>query len=330
MVHLNFHPPKWFYSVFLLIFGLIAAVSVSDIIIENSMLKEVESSLNGVVKIQAKKSVMGIPSNMVGSGFFIGDNLIVTNNHVVDGLADITLSVRNSSSTYSIDIVASDKLSDVAVIKISDKDIVRFRESYTPKIFELEKSDSLILGETVYSIGHPWGFAWTVSQGIISGLDRRYAGLDTPTYYIQTDAKIYGGNSGGPLIDESGNVVGMNTRIYVETGGSFGFAIPGELLDKVLVDLIVNKAVNWPTLGVSVEPNNEGLEITGTTLESRMLKIGDVILEANGNRMIFPGDLTNFLAIQKVGDTITLLVKRDKETLSINAVLDGKPSSEYL
>lgn len=341
MIHLQINPPKWFYGLFLGIMATAAvavAVEVKAPTLE-PLAQRVSTTLDGVVRISGMRtqpSDQGFPIQgmVVGSGFFIDENLILTNNHVVENGESLTITTRNSNKPYNIEIVASDKVSDVAIVKIVDLEFEGFKKHNNPTILELETSDNIVLGEMVYSIGHPWGFAWSISQGIISGTDRRFPDETTPKYYLQTDAKIYSGNSGGPLIDENGKVVGMNTQVYVNAGGSFGFAIPGELLKKIVADLQEKKQVVWPVLGISLGIDTEGnVDIRELTpdrpAKAAGLQSGDVILSMNGTQIHAPDDLLNMLAIMNPKETVTLEIKRANVIKFIPIVLDGKPSDEF-
>jgi len=347
MLHLQIHPPKWFYGLFLSIITVAAvAITIEARPSEHMTLaSRVETTLDAVVRIEGTQYIEVRPGQTekrtaVGTGFFIGDNLILTNNHVVEGDIDPFLTIRNSTKKYAIDIVATDKLSDIALVKIKDEILPDFLKDNKPTLLKLETSDNLVPGEIVYSIGHPWGFGWSVSQGIISGIDRRFPDESSPAYYIQTDAKIFQGNSGGPLINEKGKVIGMNSQIFVNTGGSFGFALPGELIQKVITDLKEKKRVMWPVLGIMVEADKDGnVSITGITpkrpAEGVGLKVGDVILSIQspisplGMRMRFPTDVINLLVILKEKDQITLEIKRNDIIKMIPVVLDAKSSSDF-
>jgi len=341
MLHLQINPPKWFYGLFLGILAT-AAVAITVEIKEPTLeplAQRVSTNLNGVVRISGMKtqpSDLGFPIQgmVVGSGFFIDENLILTNNHVVADGESLSITTRNSKKSYNIEVIASDKVSDVALIKIKDSEFEAFKKNNNPTILELETSDNIVLGEIVYSIGHPWGFEWSISQGIISGIDRRFPDEKTPKYYLQTDAKIYSGNSGGPLIDENGKVVGMNTQIYLGDGGSFGFAIPGELLKKIVSNLQEEKQVVWPVLGIQLGIDNDGnVDIRELTpdrpAKAAGLQSGDVILSMNGTQIHSPDELLNILAIMNKNDTVTLEIKRNNVIKFIPIVLDGKTSDEF-
>lgn len=334
---------------------MVAALTLSIVFIKifnysvSPLEDRLETTISGVVLITTPvvKLNKGIYEQgfATGTGFFIGENLILTNYHVVAGnepfgnTTNLFLYAQHSGKKYNATIIAFDKLSDVALIKIVDNEWISFKKEQRYSILKLDHSNNLRQGETVYSIGHPWGLNWSVSEGIISAIGRRRN--QTPQYFIQTDAKIFNGNSGGPLINNEGNVVGMNSEIYVNIGGSYGFAIPGELLEKIVLDLQdEDKIVKWSSLGINFEFNDSGqLKITAvlpqSAAEAAGLKMEDVILsvyskaQPGGNLITDSSDLLNILSILMEKDTITLEIKRKDIIKMIPVVLGGKTSEEF-
>ena len=166
----------------------------------------------------------------LGSGFIINkDGTVVTNNHVIQGAEDIYVSV-NGEKEYEAEIIGADPLSDIAVLKIKSEDVfypVKFGDSDTARV-----------GDWVIAIGNPFGLGGTVTSGIISARNRSI-GLSRYEDYIQTDASINSGNSGGPLFDMNGDVIGINTAILGQSGSiGIGFSIPSNSAKKVIDQLI--------------------------------------------------------------------------------------------
>ncbi|KJS26396.1 MAG: Do family protease [Hyphomonadaceae bacterium BRH_c29] len=231
----------------------------------------------------------------LGSGFIISqDGYIVTNNHVVEDAVQIEI-VTKDGKTYDAELVGTDPDTDLAVIRIKDKGkypYVRFGNSH-----------NLRKGDWVVALGNPFGFSGTATAGILSA-DGRELGNESPyTDFLQIDAAINRGNSGGPTFDLQGNVVGVNTQILSPTGGSvgIGFAIPAELAQEVTQAIIKNGHVSRGWLGVQIQDltedmaeaqgmeGNDGAIIADVTEESPAqkggLQRGDIILSVNGQKV---------------------------------------------
>jgi serine protease Do len=231
----------------------------------------------------------------LGSGFIISqDGYIVTNNHVVEDAVQIEI-VTKDGKKYDAELVGTDPDTDLAVIRIKDKGkypYVRFGNSH-----------NLRKGDWVVALGNPFGFSGTATAGILSA-DGRELGNESPyTDFLQIDAAINRGNSGGPTFDLQGNVVGVNTQILSPTGGSvgIGFAIPAELAQEVTQAIIKNGHVSRGWLGVQIQDltedmaeaqgmeGNDGAIIADVTEESPAqkggLQRGDIILSVNGQKV---------------------------------------------
>lgn len=214
-------------------------------------------------------------TNAMGTGFFIAENVILTNNHVIEDAKSIKVGLEHSKVPYDVEVINSDPVSDVAVLRIKDWD--RFKGENDYVILKLAEPESARLTETVYTIGHPWGLSWTISRGIVSALDRK-PGM-SPKVLIQVDARVYQGNSGGPLFNEDGEVIGINSLMVSGEGGSFGFALPVEVVEKVLRDFEKHGEARWAYIGVKL--NEEIIEEVSPGLPADVagLKKDDVILE---------------------------------------------------
>ena len=184
-------------------------------------------------------------ASALGSGFIIDSKgIVVTNNHVIKGAEDILVRV-NGDKEYKAKIIGADPLSDIAVLQIESKD------KFTP--VEFGNSDKARIGDWVIAIGNPFGLGGTVTSGIISARNRAI-GLSRYEDYIQTDASINQGNSGGPLFDMDGNVIGINTAILGQSGSiGIGFAIPSNNAEKVIDQLIKYGETKRGWLGVRIQ-----------------------------------------------------------------------------
>jgi S1-C subfamily serine protease len=288
-----------------------------------------------------------------GTGFVIDQQgHIVTNNHVVDGAEDIEVNFLDGTIVRG-EIVGLDPDSDLAVIKVN-----RPAEELIP--VELGDSDSLFIGETVLAIGSPFGQRWTLTSGIISALDRTIQGLDQYSVgsVIQTDAAVNPGNSGGPLLNLDGHVIGVNSQIASQSRSNAGiaFAIPSNLVKRVAEQLITTGDVNYSYLGISSGPeislalidalnlpnNLRGVVVTSVTpggpaeaagirppTESgrgNRLASADIITAIDGQPVTGMSSLVSYLAGNTVpGQTVNLTVYRDGQHIDLPVTLSVRP-----
>lgn len=258
----------------------------------------------------------------LGSGFVIDpDGLIVTNNHVIDGAFDITVTFKDGTSLHA-DVVGTTKIGDIALLQVHP----------TRKLPALRFTEgpALRVGEPVIAIGNPLGFGSTVTTGIVSALNRDIM-LSPFDSFIQTDAAINHGNSGGPLFNPKGEVVGVNTAIYspVEDGGSIGigFAIPAARAKWQVEQLRTHGLVKAGDIGVGVQdlsadlatalavpPGQSGVIITGIVPASPAaqagLREGDVILTTEGNAISDTRDFARTIAERPLGQPVALTLWR--------------------
>ena len=293
-----------------------------------------------------------------GSGFVIDkEGHIVTNNHVVEGARSIIVRFQDGTEVEA-EIVGTDPDSDLAVIRVDvDPEVL--------KPVELGDSGALQVGDWVIAIGNPFGFEGSVTFGIVSATGRAVRGVTGRGFslpnLIQTDAAINPGNSGGPLVDIEGRVVGVNTLIFSQTpmaNSGVGFAIPVETVKRVVPALIEKGSFEHPFIGIS------GLELTPTLAEQLGLDIdygvlvvevfegsgadkaglragtrevtlpdgevvpadGDVIIAIDGREVRKFEDLVNYLDTRSVGDTITLTIVREGQTMDVEVTLGPRPS----
>jgi serine protease Do len=229
----------------------------------------------------------------VGSGFIVSpDGYIVTNAHVVDGASEVTVKLTDRRE-FTAKVIGTDKRTDIALIKIDAKSLPALDLSAPPTVKQ---------GEWVIAIGSPFGFENSVSAGVVSGVHRALPGGQM-TPFIQTDVAVNPGNSGGPLLNSAGQVVGVNSQIYSRSGGYMGlsFAIPADVAMKVADQLRATGKVSHGRLGVGIQPLNQSLAQTfglpdtngalvgsvekDSPAEKAGIKSGDVIRKIDGVAM---------------------------------------------
>ncbi|MFP4494475.1 MAG: DegQ family serine endoprotease [Halochromatium sp.] len=272
-----------------------------------------------------------------GSGFIIdAEGHIVTNNHVVDGATRIEITL-NDGTQYEAEVIGRDTKTDLALLKVDTDDTlphVAFGDSRGARV-----------GDWVLAVGNPFGLGGSVNAGIISARGRD---INSGPYddYIQIDAPINRGNSGGPLFDARGVVIGVNTAIFSPSGGNIGigFAIPAETAADIVADLKTKGRVDRGWLGVQIQPVTDeiaaslGLAETrgvlvadvlpGTPAEAADISSGDVILRAAGERMEDYRDLTKLIAGIDAGTSIELQIFRSGETLTVPVTIAEMPTEE--
>jgi S1-C subfamily serine protease len=264
-----------------------------------------------------------------GSGFVIDDQgRVVTNEHVIDGAGDVTV-VTSDGKEHDARIVGSDRSTDIALLDVSDD------AGLSP--LRLGSTASLSVGDPVIAIGSPFGLQGTVTSGIVSGLDRE---IQAPDGFpidgaIQTDAALNSGNSGGPLLDSRGRVVGVNSQIESGSGGNVGvgYAVPVETVKNVVDQLLADGTAEHGYLGVQLsDPGTEaGVPLAevveGGPAADAGLRAGDRILRVAGERVDAVSDVRSAVGARKPGSKIEVEVRRDGETRTITVTLGQRPSS---
>ncbi len=264
-----------------------------------------------------------------GSGFLISsDGLVLTNAHVVDGAKEVTVKLSDHRE-FKARVLGADRSSDIAVLKIDGRDFPSVR---------LGDSDQLGVGDYVLAIGAPFGLEETATAGIVSAKGRSLPG-DGYVPFIQTDAAVNPGNSGGPLFDSSGAVVGINAQIYTNSGGYQGvsFAIPVNLAVQIKDQIVKTGKVAHSRLGVEVQTLNQSLaesfklEAPNGALVAKVapdsaaahagLRAGDVILKFNGSPIVDAGQLSARVGMTAPGEKASLEIWRDGKTLSLTATI---------
>ncbi len=259
------------------------------------------------------------PVRSLGSGFIISsDGYILTNAHVIDGADKITVRMPDRQS-YTAKVIGKDKRTDIALIKIDATNL---------PVAPIGNSDNVQVGEWVLAIGEPFGLDHTATHGIVSAVGRD---LPDESYvpFIQTDAPVNPGNSGGPLIDTNGKVIGINSQIYTKSGGFMGisFAIPINVAMNIVDQLKATGSVTRGYLGVLIQPVTDelaksfGMSNTKGALVAKVepntpaakagLKSGDVILKFNGKEINRSGELPIMVGMSAIGKPATLSVLRD-------------------
>jgi serine protease Do len=276
----------------------------------------------------------------IGSGVIISpDGWIVTNRHVIDGAVDIRVTMSDRK-ILSAKLIGSDPLTDLAVIKIDGHDL--------PSV-PWGDSTALRPGQTVLAFGNPFGFRFTVTRGIVSALNRPNPYSDDPRKpggFIQTDAAINQGNSGGPLVDARGEVVGINTFLISPSGAfsGMGFAIPSQIVRPTVDTLIRDGKVTHGYMGIGISdvtPENakffnltdaNGAVISQVEPDSPAgtagLKTGDVITELNGRKITDASDLQLAVGQMKPGSMIKLALLRDGKSMTVPVTLEAMGSRD--
>lgn len=266
----------------------------------------------------------------LGSGVIISsDGYIITNNHVIDGADKVMVSLPGSNKEYKAKVIGTDSRTDLAVIKIEQTNLpfAKFADSSLLKV-----------GDLVFAIGNPFGVGETITQGIVSALNKSGIGINDYENFIQTDASINPGNSGGALVDSRGALIGINTAIISRSGGNqgIGFAIPSDMVKRIAKQLIEKGTIRRGYLGVGIQDissdlrdtygNYEGAVIISLESDSPAKKAGlmvwDLITKVNNTPIKNSAELRNIIGTMAPNEKITLTYVRDKQekTLSLTLV----------
>jgi serine protease Do len=267
----------------------------------------------------------------LGSGVIVtADGYLLTNHHVIDGAEEIKVEL-NDGRTLDAKVIGSDPPSDLAVLKIDTTNL---------PVLNLGDSDRARVGDVVLAIGNPLGIGKTVTMGIISAKGRQ-TGLSTGSFedFLQTDAPINRGNSGGALVDTSGELIGINSQIVSPSGGSIGigFAIPSNMARSVLEQLVKTGKVRRGQLGVIVQKVSSDIAASlelkeahgvivsqvqpGGAAQQAGIERGDLITAFNGQEVIDPNSFRNQVASTPPGTSVTLTIQRSGSTKEVHATL---------
>ncbi|MEA3512557.1 MAG: Do family serine endopeptidase [Campylobacterota bacterium] len=270
----------------------------------------------------------------LGSGVILSkDGYIVTNAHVVENSDEIIVSIGENQTEYNAKLIGIDKDSDLAVIKIEAKNL---------KAIKVGTSNSLLIGDVVFAIGNPFGVGQTVTQGIISALNKNKVGINKYENFIQTDASINPGNSGGALIDSRGALIGINSAIMTRSGGNngIGFAIPVSMVKDIVEKLVKDGKVTRGYLGVSIDDidkelqgiynHKEGALILNVSKDTPAykfnLKRGDLVYAVNGKTIKDSQEFSTAIGSFSPKEKITLQIERNGKNIEIDIVLDSRDS----
>ena len=273
----------------------------------------------------------------LGSGVIISSQgYILTNQHVVEAADEIEVALADGKK-FVAKVVGSDPESDLAVLKVDARDL--------PAI-TLGQADNLRVGDVVLAIGNPLGVGQTVTMGIVSALHRTGLSINTFENFIQTDAAINQGNSGGALIDASGNLVGINTAILSQTGGSIGigFAIPVSTAKLVMEQLIATGAVTRGWVGVELQEITADLADSlklataagvlvagvqrGSPADRAGIKPGDIIMLVDGKQAKDPDSMRNLIVALIPGKQATLKLKRGQDDIELQVKVGKRPEAK--
>jgi S1-C subfamily serine protease len=332
--------------------GQQAGAQPSQTLVDENTITAIYSAASpAVVEIRVTSggtgSLGGFSQGAQGSGFLVDTTgNILTNNHVVDGATSVQV-IFSDGRSVSATVLGKDVANDLAVVKVTD---TAFIKGIIPLV--LADSTGVKPGQLAIAMGSPFGLNNSIAVGVISGLNRRVDGSSL-TGMIQTDANIQPGNSGGPLLNSTGQVIGINTA-FEGQGTGIGFAVPSSIANGALADLKAGKDITRPWIGISgleltqTQADNLGLAVnqgvyvvtvvSGAPAEKAGLKAGgtdqngapgkggDVITAIGGTPVKSVTDIQNYLAGKKVGDTITLTILRGGGVTTASVTLGARPA----
>nr|WP_046870505.1 Do family serine endopeptidase [Devosia soli] len=277
-------------------------------------------------------------SRALGSGVIVdGSGVILTNSHVINGATDVRISLSDGRE-FAVDVIVEDQQTDLAVLRVRDPRGVTF-----PAI-TFADSDKLLVGDLVLAIGNPFGVGQTVTSGIVSALARTGVESSNYEFFIQTDAAINPGNSGGALVDMQGHLVGINTAIYSQSGGSvgIGFAIPANMAKLVADAGVTGGAIVRPWFGAKMQAVDSdiatslGMDAPHGALITEVapdgpaaragFKSGDVILSVDGQKVDDPSAFNFRLATKPIGQTTKLERLRGSATDTLDFPVEAAPA----
>lgn len=268
--------------------------------------------------------------NGTGSGVIASiDGHIITNHHVIEGAGSITVELHDGRQ-FQARVIGSDPASDLALLKVDANGLIpaEFTSSY-----------QIRLGEAVAAIGNPFDVGISISTGVVSATGRHGTSLTEDDYFIQTDAALNPGNSGGALINRHGQVIGINTAIYSRTGSNtgVGFAVPSITVQAICEQLREHGNVRRGMLGVTLDLDRSNLPgvtleevATGSPAEDAGLQPGDRIMAVENHAVLVAADLRNHVRLTRVGETLTLTILRDGENQEVEVILGAETTKDTL
>jgi putative serine protease PepD len=269
-----------------------------------------------------------------GTGFVVDSSgLIVTNEHVIDGASKLTVTLSNGDELKAT-LVGKDASSDLAVLRVDPG-------SHKLQALTLSDDSDLAVGDTAYAIGTPYGLDGTLTTGVISALHRQ---ITAPNGFsisnaIQTDAELNPGNSGGPLLNAAGEVIGVNAQVYgasqtatgqTSGGTGLGFAIPSSTVKRVVAALREGSTVQHAYLGVGIDDTSGGARLgsvaSGGPADQAGLRAGDVVTRVGSTKVSNGDELAAAISALKPGDKVTVVVTRDGSSHDVQVTLGTQPS----
>ncbi len=266
----------------------------------------------------------------LGSGVIVSsDGYIITNNHVIANADTVMVVLADDRKEYKAKVIGSDPKSDIAVIKIEAKGLPAISFANSEKVKE---------GDVVFAIGNPFGVGESITQGIVSALNKTNMGISEYENFIQTDASINPGNSGGALIDSRGGLIGINTAIVSPTGqnNGIGFAIPSNMAKNIAKTLIEKGKIERGVIGVSMRDMDTSAKkyygrdggavimdvIEGSPAQKAGLKRGDLVVSVNGKDVSSSGELKNTIGFLVLGSEVQLGIMRDKKPITVSVTIE--------
>ena len=265
---------------------------------------------------------------------------IVTNYHVIRGADEVFIQQNERGEEVAVEVVGFDAESDIAVLKVKYPKLIEGKLTLKP--IKVADSDYLKVGDVILAIGNPFGIGKTVTKGIISALNRNNLGINTFEDFIQIDAAINQGNSGGALIDVNGNLVGINSAIFSSDGSFSGlaFAIPTNMLSQIVEQIKdFGQAVRgWA--GIQITELNEAVSkglniehgvVIATVIQKSPaqragLEVGDIVLEVDGSKVSNSRDLINFISSVRPGSNVSFKIYRKTQEIMINLTVMQRPT----
>jgi serine protease Do len=310
------------------------------------IIKKVKPSIVCITSVSQSRNIFNQTYQSEGSGsgimFYKDDSkvYIATNNHVIDGASSVSISINDSEKLIPATLVGKDSNADLAVISVNNSDVLSAGITNV-QLATFGDSDELQVGESVIAIGNALGQGNTATAGIVSALQKDVTIQGRKLSVIQTDAAINPGNSGGALVNSKGQVIGINTaKIALDDVEGIGYSITSNVV-KPIIEQLMN-STDTPTLGVYITSVTETLAqqydlpsagviiqqvISGGSAEKAGLQAGDVVTAYNDSPVFNSDQLMSAIKASKVGDTVTLTVVRDGNTMSIDVVLQKGSSS---
>jgi len=266
----------------------------------------------------------------LGSGVIVTeDGYIITNNHVIENADEIMVVLPDTKNELHAKLIGADPKTDLAVIKIDAKGLIPISFADSTKVRE---------GDVVFAIGNPFGVGETVTQGIVSALNKSGIGINDYENFIQTDASINPGNSGGALVDSRGGLIGINTAILSNTGqnNGIGFAIPSSLAKKISKELVEKGKIERGRIGITMKDMSEkerkyyscdkGVIVMdvqkGSPAEKAGIKMGDLVVKINGQNVIDSAFLKNYVGSMSPSTPVALVLLRAGKNVNITLKLE--------